>query len=271
MDPEQQGVTPDSPTDPEPDESQATAAAVSAVDLDANVGDRPARNILAELERKQRQQFDAFKAEILSALRPQPPAAPPQSREYSDEELSQLAAAGDSRAHLELSRRVAARTTAEQLQAQSQVQATLQQRQVLYAKYPVLADTSHPLTQYAMQAKAILIQSGRANDASVDVDAIRTAIADLPDVAAQVMVRQPTPASVPRATVPTAAASAPAPRRTPAATQQQGISDKQWALAKRMGFTSREKAAQAITNMERRQKDGQSTFGNVAAFIREDQ
>ena len=265
-------VTPSaSSPDPDPqDPSPSPAAAVSAVDDDVVVGDRPLKNIIAEIDRKNAQRMDAFKAEMIAALGSVPrPQATPVQREYSDQELSQLAASGDANAQLLLSDRLAARHAAEQARTQSQAQAEAAKLSSLFARYPVLRDGSHALTQYAMQVKSALLGSGRPNDVATVIESITTAIADNPEVAAQSAVRLTTP-SVSRPSAPTVAAAAPAPRRAAAPSPKTTISDAQWTLAQRYGYKTREAAAKAIENMERRQAAGQSKLGAVGAMIRED-
>jgi hypothetical protein len=277
MDPNDQDVTPSAPSaDPDAtqDAPESSAAAVTAVDDDAIVGDRPLKNYIAELERKAAQREERLKMELLAAIsaaqRPQAPAQP-QSREYSDEELSQLAAAGDARALQMLTDRQAARHAAQQTSAYSQQQADLAQLNALMGRYPVLRDGSHSLTQYATQVKLALLARGAQDTAATVIEAIKTAIADNPDLAAQSAVRMTSP-SVPRATAPVAGAAAPAPRRTPQSPARPAatLSDKEWEVAKRMGYSTREQAAKAKENFQRRQTSGQSRLGAVGAMIREE-
>lgn len=263
MDPEtQQGVPVDSP--PTDDTLESPAAAVPHVDPEQIVEDRPLKNIIAELKRHQQQQFDELAARLMAAPRP----APQQQREYSDEELSQLATAGDPRAHLELTRRVAARESAQHIQVQAQQQQDIQALSLLFARYPVLKDEAHELTRYASQAKYALMRTGHPDSPATIAEAIRIAIADNPELAASSMVRPTGGTVVPRATVPTAGASAPAPRRQAPTTPKVDITDDEWAAARRMGFTSREQARKAKENTEKRRQSGTSSLGYVQ-FIRE--
>lgn len=265
-------VTPSDPspdTDPN-DPSPSSAAAVSAVDGDQIVEDRPLRNVIAELDRKNAQRFEELKATLFAAQ--SRAAAPPATqREYTDQELSQLAAAGDANAQLLLSDRLAARHAAEQARTMSQSQSEQASLAALFGRYPVLRDGSHALTSYATQVKNALLASGRPNDVSTVIEAIKTAIADNPDLAAQSAVRMASSAApVPRATAPTAAASAPASRRPAPAKAATALTDAQWELAKRYGYKTREDAARAIERTKQRRSTGQSGLGAVRAFIREE-
>lgn len=262
---EPEGVIPSAtPTDPDPnDASGAPAAAVPAVG-DEVIGDRPVRNVIAELDRKMAQRFDQFRAELLAAQLPSRPSAP-QARDYSDEELSQLATAGDARALQTLTDRQAARHAAQQQQVASQAQTEQAEVAALYSRYAVLNDESHQLTQYAMRVKAALIARGAPNTYGTVRDAILRAIADNPQLVAPVATPTPRPSA------PTSQSSAPSPRRTPAAPSNKTttLTDEQWEVAKRYGYKTREDAAKAIDRTKQRRQTGQSGLGAIQMYVRE--
>ena len=266
--PDPEGVDPSAtPADTDPTEPDVVpAAAFSAVDDEQLIEGRPLKNIIAELDRKAAQRAEQLRAELLAAVTAtQRQPVQPTQREYSDEELSQLATAGDSRALQMLTDRQSQRHVTSQVQAQAQSQAEAQQLVALFGRYPVLRDTSHGLTHYAMQVKGVLLQRGYANNAATEIEAIKTAIADNPELAAQSAVRAP---SAPRPTVPQAQAAAPSPRRTSApATKVEPVSDAEFEVAKRMGFKTREAVAKAKVNFRKRQEDGTSRLGAVGMHV----
>lgn len=264
-----EGVIPSAtPADPDPqlpDDPAAPGVTGEVVDPDTLVGDRPARNIIAELDRKVESRFNTLRAEILSALgsvsRPAAPVST--SRDYSDEELAQLAAAGDARALDTLTDRKAARQSAQHVNALSQAQQEQAALATLLSRFPVLRDDTHPLTRYATNVKLALMRGGAAESAALIVESIKTAIADNPDLAASAMSR---PAAS-RPSVPAAVAAAPAPRRTPSPAKKAELTDAQWALAKRYGYKTREAAAQAIERTEQRRASGASSLGAIGLMI----
>lgn len=273
MDPNTEGVAPsDSPTDPEPESPEVPAAAVSAVDPEQIIDDRPLKNVIAEIERKAAAREMALKAELLAAIqagqRQTPPAS--QGREYTEQELAQLATAGDANAHAQLTERQVTRHVTQQVQAVQQQQAEMAQLNALFGRYQCLRDASHPLTSYATQVKTVLLQQGHPNSVATVIESIKTAIADNPDLAAQSISRPAVP-SAPRPNVPTSSSAAPAPRRAaPAAPKAPVVSDKEWEVAKRMGFKTKEDVVKAKEQFEKRLERGQSRLGAVGLHVRED-
>lgn len=274
---EPEDVQPESSTGAVETPDTGTAAVNQAVTGDEIVGDRPAKNIVAELERKLsgafNQRFAALEQSIQAALAQR--QAPPPTQEYTDEQLSQLANAGSADASRMLNERIARRTVQQELSTHQRQQTSIQQRGLLYQRYPQLADPSHPLTQAAMQAKGLLVNLHglNAQDPDTDVRAITMAIADHPHLAAT-----PRPAS-PGLTVPATAAQnsidGATQRRTPrpAAPGLPPVTDKEWEIAKRYDsqrFKTRESVAKAKAAMTQRNQDGRSALGAVGTMIRED-
>lgn len=104
----------------------------------------------------------------------------------TDEELWSRAQAGDRDAFVEHQRRISAReydarqqTTGRQTLVESQIQALAQ-------RYPALNDSSHPLAQKAQTAYQLLVQAGYPATRATLLDAAKTAIADSPDLVADI-------------------------------------------------------------------------------------
>lgn len=258
--------------------------APSDAGVDEPVGDRPARNILAEVDRKWGQRMSALEAqqaELLNFLRSQNQPRPTASasgglEEMTDDQLTELAQAGHVQAHLILTKRYAAQSVQDTFRQSQQVNVAVQQRNSLFKTYPVFTDSNHPLTQYAMRAKALLVQNGaNANDAVTDVDAMKTAIADNPQIVAQ-HYSPPDPEPQRRSAVSNATTiDGSTQRRQTTRPQAPQVTDEEWTLAKRYGYKTREQAAKAKVNFDKRQsakRDGtemHSSLGAVSAFIRE--
>ena len=266
------GSSPGSESPPNPD---ATAApGVTGV---AEGTDRPIENFRAEFHRRNDEQagrmtkVERQQQEILAALaaltaRPVAEVVPPP--EYSDQQLLELANAGNAAAHQEYVRRMVAQQVAQQTHVTQQTQMIAGQLQSLYGRYPQLTDPSHPLTQAAMQSKMTLIRAGYpAQSAATDLEAIKLAIVDHPDLA-QPAAAAPAPAGgtprTPHQGIDGAAPRRPASTTTPA----RALSQKERDIAARMGIKD---PAGALKRFEKRQQDGRSSVSpQVAQILREE-
>lgn len=269
------------PTDVQPAVVPAAEDPVQPSDAPADVTasteqvveDRPLKNLQAEFNRKfsrVEQQYADLATMLQQALQPKP-AAPPASTldQYTNEQLAQLAQAGSADAQQELTKRLV-QTQVNAATAQQQYTLRLQsEHQTLYKRYPVLNDSTHPLTQYAMQAKAALLRQGAPNTVATDVEAIKTAIVDNAGNPAIIGSPQTLEEPVRRAGVQAQSQidGAPVRRQPPAAPGGKAkLSEKEWALAKRMGVRDPEGAK---TRFEKRQAEGRSNIGAVGLHVRE--
>ena len=251
-----------------PTEGQADPAVTGVV---PQIPDgRPVINLKAEMDRKFDQTHQTLNAimETLQSLQRPAQQVQPEAT-YTDQQLQELAAAGSQQAQALYMSRIAQRETHQQFSAYQRQQTTQQQIGVLHANYP-FRDSSHPLTQAAMQTKAALLRAGWANDGSTDLEAMKTAIADNPGIVHQI-VSQRTPA--PQAARQGAVAQQNAmgggqtgqtPSRKPA---QPGITKAELELAKRMGIKDPIKARE---RHEKRMAEGRSGVSPaIAIAIRE--
>lgn len=174
-------VVPDAGIDPEPE------AILAETPLAPD--DRPAKNVLAEMNRKYTK-IERQNAEILAAFQsfqqqraaPPPPApAAGTGADYSDEQLGQLAAAGNAEAIRLLVERHTQRATAAQMGQFTQTQTVARALGELFTRYPVLRDDpSHPLTQAVYTARNQFLASGWPPGPQTDLEAIKAAIVNAP-------------------------------------------------------------------------------------------
>lgn len=255
---------PDEPTDVTPDPSpgdetpETPSPETAAPERDAGVtgeeivGDRPAKNIIAELERKQAQQIAALEQRLMVALQSQ--ARPTVPQEYTDDQLQQLAAAGHADAQRLLQERIAQRTVDTRLGAYQREQMLVAQLQTLTTKYaPQLRDPANPLTQAALAHKSALLAMGHPDTNATRLEALKNAIAD---TAAEVFSRPAPPrqTQVDGATV----------RRQAPPVREVKVSDKERDIARRMGIKD---PAKALQRFHDRQTKGQSSVSPVVATI----
>ena len=267
MDPVKEGVNADTPpADADPVTPAPDPAPVSA-DVDpGQTDDRPLKNLKAEFDRKLGSVEQTLAVILASIQHQQAQQAPPQParagglEQYTDEQLAQLAQSGSVDAQIALTERISARRI-EAVQAQTrQTDETAGQLRYLYSRYP-LHDPSSPLTQAAMRYKAVLMSRGRTSGPETDLEAIKAAIVDNPQLAV--------PAAPPAA-----------PRRADATSQGQidgtttrrqpkppqsttKIDPKARAIAQRMGVDPEK----AMERFNQRQEKGQSSVSPLVATI----
>ena len=258
-------VTPDpSPGSQDPPNPDALAApGVTGV---AEGADRPIENLKGEFDRKLTK-VERQLAEIAAGLaaltnRPAAEATPPP--EYTDQQLLELANAGNAAAHQEYVRRMVAQQVGQQTQITQQQQWIAGQLQSLYGRYPQLTDPSHALTQAAMQAKMALIRAGYpAQSAATDLEAIKLAIVDNPGLA---QPAAPAPvSSVGSVRSPQQGIDGATPRRPASpSTPARALSQKERDIAARMGIKD---PADALKRFEARQSAGRSAVTPLIAQI----
>jgi len=163
------------PTEPDPEP-------VSPVPVEP---DRPLQNVTAEFNRKigkVESRLDELIALIAQqSAKPTAPAQP--LAQYSDEQLAELYRAGSAEAGVALQERVASRQVQAQSTADKLAQRIQQEMLVLANKYPALRDANSPLREAAIAARAALINQGAQPGPATDLEAVKYAILDNPQIA----------------------------------------------------------------------------------------
>src|SRR3990172_4477061 len=131
---------------PSPGSEGATApdatAAPGVTGVASEPTERPIENLKGEFDRKMTK-VERQLAEIaagLAALTNRPVVEATPTPEYTDQQLLELANAGNAAAHQEYTRRVVAQQISQQTQVTQQQQFITAQLQSVYAKYPHLTD-----------------------------------------------------------------------------------------------------------------------------------
>lgn len=120
------------------------------------------------------------------APRPQAPVSQGSVGAPTDEELWSRAQAGDREAFVEHQRRISAREYEARQQTTGRQNLVEVQLTALAQKYPVLNDSSHPLTQKAQTAYQLLVNNGYPANRATLLEAAKTAIADSPDLVSDI-------------------------------------------------------------------------------------
>lgn len=263
-------------TSPEAGSSPAEAAPDTAPVTAEQGSDRPEKNWVAEFKRKQErqaQQLDAVLQWIATQQQPQRVTPAPQpaaaSGQVSDDDLWAAAQGGDRQAFELYQQRIADRRISEQLTAQNRQQLVMGQLNALVGRYPVLRDPSHPLTQTVNQAYALLVQQGYPTGQATLLEAAKTAIADRPDLVAELHTAGAQAREQSRRTATqTAQAGVTGASHRQDASPRQGnvrqITRDEAALARRMGVSDPAKAKERFL---KRQEAGQSALGAVSGYI----
>ena len=241
--------------------------------------ERPVENLQAEMNRKigrvERTISDlATLVASLAQARAPAPAPAAQAPQYTDEQLAEWARAGNPDAIKLLARREAERVGNEHDRVRQARDQVTNELRGLYGRFPVLTDQTHPLTQAALRLKGALMATGRPGGHATDLEAIRRAITDFPDLAAQADTRKRpgtvTEISRSRSAQGQAAIDGAMSRRTPAsrtATEPE-LSQKALEIAKRMGVKDPKKAH---ANFRKRMEDGKSSLSPTVMQIVRDQ
>ena len=177
---------PDEPTDVAAASSPAPPEVAPAAAEPTPVQERPIENLAAEMNRKFekfQRQMEAMSQYLASNQSRTPePAAPKQ--DVTDDDLWRLAQQGDRNAFDVYMQRIASRTAQTQFQGARRESTVDAQLVALGQKYPVFNDGAHPLTQTVQMAYQLLLQQGYPVGKVTMLDAMKTAIADRPDLVA---------------------------------------------------------------------------------------
>lgn len=268
MPPDEQDVTSESSADT-PVETTATESSPSVdvtAEETADGADRPFKNYKAEVDRKltkverQVQEQNTLLQTLLTRLS-QPQPVQPAQREYTDEELWTLAQQGSREAYAMLTQRQMDNRLAQERQVQTRAQGVASALNTLYGKYPALKDPNHPLTQAAIYAKQALVGAGWAPmDHGTDLEAIKAAIADNPDLAVQALSRATTVREAARP-APTTQVDGSTTRRDATKPTKPGVNKASLAIANRMGVKEPEKAQERFQKL---MDEGRVSLGSAA-------
>jgi len=237
------------------------------------VADRPVENLKGEFDRKfgqLAQKVDALTGYLAEkeAAQAQPVQQAPKGslQAMTKDELWELAKAGNKEAFDEHEARTAQQVYSRMRAQENHEGLVSGQLGILRDKYPVLADANHPLTQTANAAYALLTKRGYPAGDATYLEATKTAIADRPDIIAEMHTQGA------RAREGARRVSAGNSGVTGATIRQddpqsQGkvrVTPEQSAIARRMNVAD---PAKAISNFLKRQESGQSQFGAVVNSI----
>ena len=181
----------------------------------------------------------------------------------TDDELWSRAQGGDRDAFIEHQRRISAREYEARQQTTGRQNMVEVQLSALAQKYPVLNDSSHPLTQKASTAYQLLVNNGYAPGRATLLEAAKTAIADSPDLVSDIYsqgsqarehARQSGVRSAQSGVTGASYRNEPAPRREGSVRE---TSPDEAALARRMGIKDPKASKERFL---KRQQEGQSTI-----------
>jgi hypothetical protein len=234
--------------------------------------DRPVENLRGEFDRKfsKLQEQQAQMLQYLATLGRQPQTPQPVSKDVSDDDLWALAQGGDRQAFELWTERKADKRIEQRLAGNNQQQLVENQLRTLTAKYPILNDPSNPLTQTAHQAYQLMVQNGYAANRATLLDAVKTAIAERPDIISDHYTQNARAADQQRQSASRVAQSGQTgvSHRAPAINKDKlKISPEEEALAKRMGIKDPLGAKKRF--LERNEK-GLSNLGAVGALVDQD-
>lgn len=244
---------------PSPESGPAPVSAVPGFPQD-----RPVENVMAEWNRKFQALQDQLGQMMTYLARPAPTAE--SSSSYTDDQLYDLAVAGNKGAMQTLDQRREARLRESLIQQTAQSNALLMELQGVVERYPCLRDATHPLTQAATAYKMRLLAAGAQDTAVTVLEAIRQTIVNNPDLVPRSSADL---GETQRRVGAQAAATIDAGGRRPAAPapvkpKEHVLSPRELEIAQRMGVKDPQKA---FANFEKRQADKRSSVSPLVAQI----
>lgn len=129
-------------------------------------------------------------------------------------------------------------------------------------------DQNHPLTQAALTIKASLLGLGWENGPATDLEAVKTAIADRPELAAQARPVTARDASRVSALSAQGDVTGTTVRRTPASTTPSALSKRELEIAARMGVKDPAKAKERF--MKRNAEGRSGVTPQIVGIVREE-
>lgn len=252
----------------------ATDADGTVTPSDPSPAERPIENLRGEFSRKMgtlEQKFDQVIGYMAQqeAQKGQPPPAAVKGAHttLSDDELWELAKAGDKAAFDAHQKRMTVQTYTEMKGADAHQNLVEGQIGILHQKYPVLGNPQHALTQTATAAFELLKRRGYAPNQATYLEAVKTAIADRPDLITEMHTQGARAREGARRVSAGNSGVTGTTVRQDEPTQTAGnirVTPEQAAIAKRMNIKD---PARAIQNFIKRQETGESKFGAVASFV----
>ena len=258
--------TPDVPSEPST-ETPVTAAP-------GPVADRTPESMFRELQRKQSEQsaqINQVLAYLTNVAQPKP-ATEQDRKVLTDDELWSLAQQGDRDAFVLHQQRITDRRITETNRTLNRTALVDNQLRALFNRYPCLRDPGHKLTQVVNQAYTLYTQNGYPAGKETMLEAAKTAIADSPEIIAEIQGVAPVAREVSRQTGVRSAASGVTGvthNRTaqPGTPKVRALTADELALAKRMGVKDPVKARE---NFLKRNAEGTSSLGSVSAFVNQE-
>jgi hypothetical protein len=234
--------------------------------------DRPVENLAHEVNRKfgaLTQKLDALTGYLAEKeAQTQPKVEPPKGSHgsMSDDELWELAKTGDKAAFDAHQERKAAKVYQTMRGAENHQNLVEGQLTILQNKYPVLSNAQHPLTLTANSAYALLTRRGYQPNQATYLEAVKTAIADRPDLVVEMHTQGARAREgARRVSAGNSGVTGSTVRQDdPQADGKIRVTPEQSAIAKRMNIKD---PAKAISNFIKRQETGESRFGAVASFV----
>lgn len=254
----------DSPSVEATNEASAATAPVSAAPVD-----RPIENLKGEFDRKfGKVQQTLDQVMQLLALQQQAQAPKAQQKELTKEELYTLATQGDRVAFEEYNRRIAAEEYQKQFSQNSRQQTVRNQIVALQQKYPAFNDASHALSQTFTQAYQLMLRGGYAQSEETLLDAMKTAIAERPDLVADMYGQSARAQEQQRrsATQVSAAGQTGASHRAAAPSQKLKVSQENLAALQKMGNKDPQGA---LDRLYKRQAEGKSSVSPMLKMVLE--
>jgi hypothetical protein len=223
-----------------------------------------------ELQRKQAaqdQKLDQVLGYIATLAQPRTVEPDGNKKELTDQELWEAAQQGDREAFVLHQQRITDRRIAQSSQAQNRTNITDGQLRALFSRYPMLSDPNHKLTQVVNQAYGMYVQAGYAAGKETMLEAAKTAIADNPELIADIV--QTAPRGTTRQIGRTSQSGVTGVSHNRGNSNVGGqkkltITPEEAALAKRMGVKDPLKAKE---NFLKRNAEGTSSLGAVSAFV----
>lgn len=239
--------------------------------------DRPQQNVMGEFNRKfgaleqKINQLTGYLAEKEAAA--QQPAAQPAPKgsmaAMSDDELWELAKSGNKEAFDAHQERKAS-SVYSRMRGQEQHDGLVEgQIGILQGKYPVLSNPQHPLTQTATTAYSLLTRRGYPANQATYLEAVKTAIADRPDLVAEMHTQGARAREGARRVSAGNSGVTGTTVRQDEPTQEGKVrvTPEQSAIARRMNIKD---PSGAIQRFIKRQESGESRFGAVANSIQQE-
>ena len=267
--------------DPEQEEAVTEDASAASAQQQTSTGDvnpgsehagRSYDNLAGEFNRKFSKMQDQLNA-VIGALQaqqqPQQQMQPQGQQANPLEVLWARAQQGDRAAFEEYQRLIAQQEVSKTARVQQHADLVNRQIAVIMNRYPVLNNPQHALTQEVNRAFLLLQQNGYPRTRPTLLEAMKTAIADHPELVVELQQQVPTAREQQRRSASQVSQAGQTGTTVRRGTQQQAaaaVPDDVRKLASRMGVKD---PNAAMKRFEQRQESGQSSFGAVGLAIQQ--